>query len=273
MATIVLLEHQMQGRLGLPYMAHELAKRWQERGHRVHFHRGVSTPPPGDVAIAHLDVTVVPDSYRALERHYPRVINSRTWDIRKSAYSTVRVLRDDAWPGKVIIKSDANHAGHVDDALRRLALAEGIATDIPERPLLDSYYLCDSIGKVPPRIWETPGVIVEKFVPETGANGNYIRIWTFLGSRERNMLYCSDDLMIRVGNFKSRAAVEVPPEMRAWREKLGFEFGKFDYVRHEGEYILLDANRTPGAPTDFTGNTEIVEAWDRLSLGIEEFLP
>jgi hypothetical protein len=272
MATIVLLEHQMQGRLGLPYMAHELARRWQERGHRVLFHRGVSTPPPGDLAIVHLDVTVVPESYRELARHYPRVVNSRTWDIRKSRYSTVRLLRDDPWPGKVIIKSEANHAGHVDDALRRLALSEGLATDIPELPLLASYFLCDTIRHVPAVAWDTPGVIVEKFVPESDERGNYIRIWTFLGSRERNMRYCSSDLMIRAGNFISREAAPVPQELRAWREKLGFEFGKLDYVRHEGEYILLDANRTPGAPEDIAGNPEIVEAWNGISLGIEEFL-
>jgi hypothetical protein len=271
-ATIVLLEHQMQPRLGLPYMAHDFARRWEARGHRVLFHRGVSPPPPGDVAILHLDLTVVPDSYRELERRYPRVINSRTWDIRKSRYSTARVLRDDPWPGKVIIKTEANHGGHVDDALRRLALSEGLATDIPERALMDSYFLCDSMRRVPGAIWDTPGVIVEKFVPESDARGNYLRVWTFLGSKERNMRYCSSDQLIRVANYISREAVEVPDEMRAWREKLGFEFGKFDYVLHEGEYILLDANRTPGAPTGFVSDPAIVEAWDRLSSGIEDFL-
>jgi hypothetical protein len=272
MATIVLLEHQMQGRLGVPYMAHAFARRWEARGHRVVFHRGLGPPPPGDLALVHHDLTVVPDSYRALERHYPRVINSRTWDTRKSLYSAVRVLRDGPWPGKVIIKTEANHGGHIDDALRRMAMQEAGASDIPERALMDSYFLCNSIGHVPAGIWDTPGVIVEKFVPESDANGNYIRIWTFLGSRERCMRYCSDDLLIRVANFKSREAVEVPAALRAWREKLGFEFGKFDYVLNGGEYILLDANRTPGAPADLASHPEIVEAWDQLSYGIEDFL-
>ncbi len=272
MATIVLLEHQMQGRLGVPYMAHALAQRWESRGHRVVFHRGASQPPSGDIALAHLDVTVVPDAYRALERHYGRVINSRTWYIRKSLYSVARVLRDDAWPGKVIIKTEANHGGSIDDALRRMAIAEGLSSDIPQRALMDRYFLCETMRHVPPAIWDTPGVIVEKFVPERDANGYCIRIWTFLGSQERCMRYCSDDPMIRAGNYKSREAVDVPDSIRAWREKLGFEFGKFDYVRHEGEYILLDANRTPGAPAELAANASIVEAWDRISLGIDDFL-
>lgn len=38
----------------------------------------------------------------------------------------------------------------------------------------------------------------------------------------------------------------MPPELRAERERLDFDFGKFDFVVHEGEPLLLDANRTPG---------------------------
>jgi len=30
------------------------------------------------------------------------------------------------------------------------------------------------------------------------------------------------------------------------RRKLGFDYGKFDFVVHEGRAVLLDANKTPG---------------------------
>ena len=33
------------------------------------------------------------------------------------------------------------------------------------------------------------------------------------------------------------------------REQMGFDYGKFDYVIHEGKPILLDANKTVGAGT------------------------
>jgi len=271
-ATIVVLEHQLQERLGIAYMAYEFARRWTERGHRVIYHRGVDAPPPGDVAILHVDLTEVPESYRALEKHYPHVINSRTWDIRKSRYSMAKVKRTDPWPGKVIIKTEANHGGHVDDRLRRMALEEGIATDVPERTLMDAYFLCDSIRHVPAGIWDAPGVIVEKFIPESDERGNYVRIWTFFGSQYRSTRYCSTDALIRISNFVSREPVEVPEAMRAWREKLGFEYGKFDYVLHEGEYILLDANRTPGAPASFAEHPEIVASFDKIATGIDDFL-
>jgi hypothetical protein len=31
------------------------------------------------------------------------------------------------------------------------------------------------------------------------------------------------------------------------RARLGFDYGKFDFVIHEGQAVLLDANRTPTA--------------------------
>jgi hypothetical protein len=51
------------------------------------------------------------------------------------------------------------------------------------------------------------------------------------------------------------------------REALGFDYGKFDYVEHDGEPILLDANKTP----TFRGDPEAQRVrW--LSSGIEAFL-
>ena len=35
----------------------------------------------------------------------------------------------------------------------------------------------------------------------------------------------------------------------AVRRELGFDYGRFDYVLHEGEVVLLDVNHTPvGVP-------------------------
>ena len=131
MATIVFLEHRHQARLGIRYLAHEFARRWEEKGHRVVFHRGLEAPPAGDVALLHHDLTVIPEAYLELARRYPRVVNGATADIRKSRYSECRLAHGDAWAGRVFIKTEANHGGHVDDALRRIALAAGEIPDIP----------------------------------------------------------------------------------------------------------------------------------------------
>ena len=274
MATIVLLEHRHQAKLGIHYMAYELARRWVAAGHRALFHRGLGAPPAGDVALLHHDLTVVPEAYLDLARHYPRVVNGATADIRKSRYSACRVERGDPWPGRVLIKTEANHGGHVDDALRRIALDAGEAPDVAEGALMDSYYLCDSMARVPEGIWSTPGVIVEKFIPEVDERGSYMRIWTFFGSQERSSRYRAPGnvALIRFADCIDRETVPVPDEMRALRARLGFDFGKFDYVLHDGRHILLDANRTPGAPDAFANDASVKLSLDRLAGGIDSFL-
>ena len=274
MGTIVVLEHRHQAKLGIHYMAHEFALRWQELGHRVIFHRGLEAPPPGDVAILHHDLTVVPEAYLEVARRYPRVVNAATADIRKSRYSDCLLARGDSWAGRVLVKTEANHGGHVDHALRRAALAAGEAPDIDEGVVMDSYFLCDCIARVPDAIWTTPGVIVEKFVPEEDERGAYMRFWTFFGSEERSFRYRApaNVALIRFSDCIDREAIAVPDEIRAMRKRLGFDFGKFDYVKHEGRYFLLDANRTPGAPDAFTADPSVKASLERMAGAIREFL-
>jgi len=273
-ATIVLLEHRHQARLGIHYMAYELAKRWEGTGHRVLFHRGLGTPPAGDVALLHHDLTVVPEAYRDLARSYPRVMNGATADIRKSRYSECRVERGDPWQGPVLIKTEANHGGHVDDALRRIALDAGEAPDVAQGALMDSYYLCESLARVPDDIWTTPGVIVEKFIPELDERGSYMRFWTFFGAEERSFRYRApaNVALIRFSDCIDREPIAVPAEMRALRARLGFDYGKFDYVLHEGRYFLLDANRTPSAPRAFANDPNVRASLDRLARAIRTFI-
>lgn len=272
MATIVFLEHRHQAELGIHYMAYEFARRWQEQGHRVLYHRGLGTPPAGDLAIVHHDLTVIPEPYLELASRFPRVVNAATGDIRKSRYSDCRVFRGDPWPGRVLIKSEANHGGHVDDALRRAALSVGEAPDIDEGVLMDDYYLCESMSVVPQATWAQPGVIVEKFVAEEDATGSYLRVWTFFGDKDRSTRYRARVPLIRFADCFDPEPVAVPDELRALRARLRFDYGKFDYVRHEGRYYLLDANRTPGAPDAFAQDTAVSASLDRLSLGLQAFL-
>jgi hypothetical protein len=272
MATIVVLEHRMQDRLAIRYMAHEFIPAWERAGHRVLIHRGLGPPPAGDIALLHVDLTVVPESYLALARRYSRVLNGATGDIRKSRYSECLLTRGDPWPGRVLIKTEANHGGHIDDALRRMALEEGTAGDLAPAVVMDSYYLCRSMREVPDAIWTTAGVIVEKFIPEEDEHGNHIRHWTFFGAEERSNRYRARVPLIRIADTIHREPVPVPDEMRALRARLGFDYGKFDYVKHEDRYYLLDANRTPGAPDDFVNDPTVRASLDRLAGGIEAFL-
>ncbi len=110
-----------------------------------------------------------------------------------------------------------------------------------------------------------PGLILLSF-----ERGYYVRVWTFFGDRERSTRWLAREPIVKASNMIARDEVPVPGEMRAWREKFGFDFGKFDYVRHENRWVLLDANRTPSAPTD--RGEPIAAAIRELGDSIERYL-
>ncbi|TGD65199.1 hypothetical protein EYC08_08965 [Tabrizicola sp. WMC-M-20] len=53
--------------------------------------------------------------------------------------------------------------------------------------------------------------------------------------------------LVRVKSIVSHEYLDQPPPepILRLREEMGFDFGKFDYVVHDGQEILLDANKTP----------------------------
>ncbi len=272
MATIVIVEHLMQKDFGQPYLVYALAESWAADGHKVVVHHGTSEPPPGDLAFLNVDLTIVPPAYAALLERYPRVINGHTLDISKRSYSTQILTRDSDWAGPVIVKTDRNFGGRIDARLRKRALAAGLPPDIPAGPTMKRYALIASLANVPEKIWRTDGLIVEKFLPEKDARGYYMRVWVFLGEASRSFRMRADVPIIKSHHILEREPVAVPEEMREWRARLGFDFGKFDYVMYDDTPILIDANRTPGAPADYATNPEVAAGLKLLASGIDDFL-
>jgi hypothetical protein len=70
---------------------------------------------------------------------------------------------------------------------------------------------------------------------------------------------------LRVGPLSA----QVPPEIRTVRERLGFDFGKFDYGMVDGRACLYDVNRTQSMPHLARSFRAEAEA---LAGGIECFL-
>jgi hypothetical protein len=271
MATIVILEHELQRYVELPYMAYSLAERWKRAGHEVLVHRGVGAPPAGDVALVNVDLTVIPEAYRALYARYPRVINGRVADVSKSRFSADLLDRYSDWIGPVIVKTEANYGGKPEQLLRAVARENGLECDIPDGPVAEGYPIYDSLRQVPELAWRTPGLVVERFLPERDAQGHYYcRHWIFFGERDRSIRIRAGVPIVKSQDILGTETVPVPPEMRRLREKLGFDFGKFDYLKHGERYVLIDANRSPSLPANV--GPQVQAGQDYLAGGLESLL-
>jgi hypothetical protein len=126
-----------------------------------------------------------------------------------------------------------------------------------------------SIDEVDDRIWADESTVIERFIPELDERGFARRSWVFMGDRERCTRSVSPEPIIKGANVVARTTSEVPEALRVERARLGFDYGKFDFVIHDGVPVLFDANRTPGAPGDMrgylqAGNANLAEGLQRL---------
>ena len=91
-------------------------------GTRVIVHEGTAKSPRADLALLHVDRTVVPDEYIEALGRYPVVINGATRDIGKRVISANLVGPYDDYRGPAIVKTNANASG-IPRAAPRGALA------------------------------------------------------------------------------------------------------------------------------------------------------
>ena len=77
--------------------------------------------------------------------------------------------------------------------------------------------------------------VAEQLVEEAGGDARCVRV-------------VARDRTVKGEGIFRRETIEIPPEIRARRKQLGIDYGKFDFVIHEGKPYLLDANKTPGRP-------------------------
>jgi hypothetical protein len=205
-------------------------------------------------------------------------LNGGVLDISKRLISTLAVEPDDRWTGPVIIKTNANHFGVADTwgapeslGTRARTKLRGVswrwARMLPEK----DYPILNSVDDVPGWVWSDPALIVEKFLPERTDDGLYaLRGWMFFGDRGYGYRLFSTHPLVKVGTMARHEYLEeTPDELTALRARLQFDFGKFDYVEHDGKAIVLDVNKTPAFGDDSDEETPRVRM---LAEGIEAYL-
>ncbi|MFA5082994.1 MAG: hypothetical protein WC474_10650 [Hydrogenophilaceae bacterium] len=264
MTSIAILLHELDDAFDSnPYLLKPMLGYWQRRGFNVVTLRGTHSRPQAELLIPHLDLTATPPDYAAVYADYPRVLNRRVLDIAKSSFSANLVSRDSAYDGPVIVKTDGNYGGLPERRLarrskkspvarlaRRLArLADKFRSGPNWRGLEhltpDQYPVFESLAQVPPEVFDNPSLVVEKFLAERDGDAYCLRYYSFLGDRETSLRFLSHNPIAKGANIHHVEECPVPEELRQLRCRLGFDYGKFDYVMHAGRAEVFDVNRTP----------------------------
>jgi hypothetical protein len=242
------------------YIVWSLATIWRERGIDVRVHHGLRGLPQADVLFPHLTVSRMPPEYAAVLDGHPRVVNRGVRDVTKRSFSRQLVRPGDGWEGPVIVKTDRNCGGVAERAVYghwegrrarlRRALRRLVGLPAPKLAFathMESarYPVFASVGEVPPGVFRNRALVVERLLPERIGDRYCLRNYTFLGERFVCARRRGPHPVVKAGTDDVREEVDVSPEIEAERQRLAFDYGKFDWVVHEGRPVLLDVNPTP----------------------------
>jgi hypothetical protein len=256
----VLWHERDRGRDLQRYAITHLADHWRNDGHAVRFVFGVNRFEAADIVIVHVDLTIVPARYLDFAARYPIAVNGRVQDIRRTTFSRNLVRLGDGYAGPVIVKSNYNYAGRPDRV--RAGVAARLCWQVRRRmavllprsagalPLFNTprdYRIFERAADVPPAWYQCSDLVVERFLPEREADAYVVRNYQFLGDRWTCQRMIAPHPIVNASTHVAIEPVEPDPAIERFRLELGFDYGKFDYVMHAGQAVLLDANKTTGA--------------------------
>ncbi|MEZ5945818.1 MAG: hypothetical protein R3C13_12515 [Hyphomonas sp.] len=263
------------------YMLSALMRLWREKGLQVECNDTYAER--ADVCILHHDKTRLNQSELAQAPAGTAVLNGNVLDISKTHISVLRTSERDDWNGPVIVKTDLNHFGVPEGGKsERIGLMSSLCSKVRSRLSNRSWRLARQLppgfypvlrhkDDVPGWVWNDDSLIVEKFLPERTGDGLYgVRGWIFFGDKEYAYRNLSPDPLVKVATTERHEFFsDIPENLRAIREQMGFDYGKFDYVEHDGKAFLLDANKTPSFGHSNATNSPRIRS---LAEGIEAYI-
>ena len=296
--SLAILTHSTDDFWQVGYLVQLMIPRWEAMGFQVVVVTEVDPFVPADIALLHVDLSIVPEPTRRLAELYPVVLNGRVLDIRKRQFSQLLVERQEPYIGSVIVKTDWNYGGWrefrrgivespIGPLLRKFGMAELVCHRLQRlearrswrrKRMLnsDDYRVYAETHLVPSGVWHNPNLIVERFLAERDGSDYCCRHWLFFGRQEVHKRTLSPRPVVKIGAAREdrlssieRIADPIPKELRTIRERMGFDYGKFDYGIVDGKVLLYDVNRTPGASADPRNHTETI---DVLSEGLRAAL-
>lgn len=259
----ILLHEDDRYPLSIRHSIWALCDVWRERGIEIEVLKGTKCQSNADLLIPIIDLTRTPQDYIDFLNKHPRVINRDVHDISKRRISRNLLTQSDDYTGPVVIKTDSNCGGMPDFRRTRAKVAYkqksfwGKLTSFHKRREShrwskvncinpQDYQIFPSLAEVPKEIFSNPFLIAEKFLPEYEDGVYYLRIYTFIGDREHCLRIGSSSPIVKGENMVSREEVAIPPEVQDFRREIKMDYGKLDFVIHEGRVVILDVTSTPG---------------------------
>jgi len=290
---IVIIQHEndFEGEQGV-YFIEVIAGCWREAGHEVVFINGLQNNIEADLAILHVNLSVVPDEYVRYATQFPVTLNLNITDIRKQTISQHLVQQNDDYDGPVIVKTDKNCGGIPEAKIYNQALPKsrslmkfvrklvrktrnaGIKLNListRSRRLVrteyrESFSVFEHKNQVPKYIWNDEDWIVEQFLPEIENSQFVIRNAYFLGDKMICFKTLGLDPIVKEEKDVQSKKIDMPQKIIEVKNKLGLNYGKIDYVMHKGEPVVLDIGKTIGGG-DYGRETALA-----LAPGIHSYL-
>jgi hypothetical protein len=238
------------------YYIFALCPHWERQGVEILHRAGCSDLPPADLVLLHVDLSVVPDRFLRALHSYPRVWNRGCMDIRKRQLPDRGLMVPGPGPyaGPVIVKTDLNCGGAPERTVFRKWKWTGdpkelwrnlCAMRLAERR---DYPVYSDAESVPAAVWRDRSRVVEQFLPEREGSSYVVRWAYFCGARQMAFRSVSTEPVVHWRKGDNEEPIPIPAAVSAYRERIGLDYGKIDYVEHEGRPLILDVNKTVGGP-------------------------
>ncbi len=246
-------------------------------GYKVIFQFGVKNHVAADLVFVHVDLSVVPEKYLEYARNFPAVVNGGIKDIRKSVISENLVTPDDDWSGPVIVKTDLNFAGlpeYLLDYPKKIYKNASVMRCIHALGGMKSrrpYKIFDNVGSVPKELLSDKDFVVERFIPEIEGDYYCLRMFIFFGDKFTCRRILSLDPIVKAEPSSIVEPLEPHPAVYNWKKKFNLDYGKIDYVLHNGKPELIDINKTTGLGGRYVSQEQRNKGHIERSSAVEKF--
>jgi hypothetical protein len=279
---VILLHSRDLGAGKRPYQIWGLAEVWRSWGIDVVAQHGTERFVEADVVVNHVDLTVVPEAYVLHMARYPVAINGRCTDISKRVVSRQLLDAADAWAGPVIVKTDRNYGGELENLVlgsRLGRMRDALRAKFSPRPWrfrrwlpTREYAIFPTLSRVPEDVWQNENLVVEKFLPEREGDLYALRTLALFGDRWISRRRTAASPIVKSENLVQVEDVEPHPEGFAEARRLGLDRGRIDYVVLDGRAVVFDANRTNTMGRGMTPERARTSS-ERLAPGLRCFWP